>query len=394
MMQGMEQRVLTWWRFAILIGGALPMALQGAPGDCADISGRLFTDIELRDGLGSFGDDALSESWEVACPAGVSPCPLPVGSSYTPVLSGPYSVTYHKTTTTGSDQCDYTLHVGARGLQTDLRWEWYLGTATVDLDLHLHKPGDTQPWGGARGNAVDCAWDNCTVNNYSFGTGVDWFNGVVPPDPVDWYLDPIFEENVCYFAPRGVGQEWQSIGMGCHNPRLDLDNITCDPAQTDPNQSDYCHAETNNIDFPPRDQWIRLGAHYYYNSGQSYDVHPKLRVFCDAALVSTLGDATDDTTGFGQEVTFHPADGTSASTNLFWLAADVLFPSDPPVDGPSCIVRPIYADIQRSPYLTTADIVTSSFGPPYPAVPDAAGQALFADDFESGDTSAWSGAFP
>src|SRR6185436_18439117 len=109
------------------------------------------------------------------------------------------------------------------------------------------------------------------------------------PDPVNWYLDPTFAKNTCYFAPRGVGDEWQALGQGCHNPRLDLDDITCDPSISDPNDFDFCAPENVNVDFPPKSVWTRVAAHYYSSHGFSYAVHPTVKIFCDGALAAELG---------------------------------------------------------------------------------------------------------
>jgi hypothetical protein len=233
----------------------------------------------------------------------------------------------------------------------------------VDLDLHVHKPQDTTVWGGSHGTPVDCAWDNCVFHDFvpQSANAPNWFNGVAPPDPVSWYLDPILERNTCYFAPRGVGALWQSNGQGCHNPRLDLDNITCSPSVVDVNNSSFCAPENINIDYPPKDQWIRIGVHYYSNHSVTYDVHPRIRVFCNAAQVAELGPS-----GYNTPVTFHPADGTNPSTNAFWLVADVRFLSDQCVDQ-KCEVKTLYYDEgQQTALLTTVPMVQGSYGPPYP----------------------------
>ncbi|MEZ4438386.1 MAG: hypothetical protein R3B72_04825 [Polyangiaceae bacterium] len=331
---------------------------------CHPIQSAPFVTADLKNGTGTFSNDAISETFTVACPPGVSPCPAPNGNLFQPLQSGEYTVTYDKTTANGMDQCTFPLFVGAPGLRVELQWEWdpNLGSDTVDLDLHVHKPMDTTPWGGSAGNAVDCAYNNCTAFNCGLGLGPAWFNGVAPPDPVQWYLDPVFENNTCYFGPKGNGAEWQGFGLGCHNPRLDIDNVFCDPTVTDPQNGSFCNPENINIDFPPKNQWTRIGVHYYSEHSQTYPVHPVVKVFCDGQLAAELGNQ-----GFYSPeapITFNATDGSTR----FWLVADVLFPDDECNVG--CVVEPLYIDpVAKTPILTTTDIVTQSYGPPYPPIP-------------------------
>jgi hypothetical protein len=260
-------------------------------------------------------------------------------------------------------------------LRVELTWEWIVGQGsdTVDLDLHLHKPNDTSPWGGSSGNANDCAYDNCTAFAFnplfpSFNAP-NWFGNGAPPTPVNWYLSPIPEENTCYYGPKGNGAQWQSIGMGCHNPRLDIDNVFCDPAITDPQNGDFCNPENINIDYPPDNQWTRIGVNYYSSHSQSYNVYPVVKVFCDGALAAELGPAGS----FGSNpVTFTPNMGASfGAANAFWLVADVAFlPADECRQTSPCVVQPLYFDPnQNTPYIQTVGTVTGSFGPAYPPPP-------------------------
>jgi hypothetical protein len=173
----------------------------------------------------------------------------------------------------------------------------------------------------------------------------------------------VYEKNTCYYGPKGNGAEWQAIGMGCHNPRLDSDNISCDPTVLDPQNGSFCNPENINIDYPPKDQWTRVGVHYYSEHGQTYNVHPHVRIFCHGRLAAELGN-----TGYytpSSAVTFLPSDGSER----FWLVADVLFRDDK-CDEQVCYVQPIYYDpATKTPLLTTSTIVTQTYGPPYPPLP-------------------------
>jgi hypothetical protein len=174
--------------------------------------------------------------------------------------------------------------------------------------------------------------------------------------------------NTCYFAPRGVGAKWKDLGLGCHNPRLDLDNRECDVNVTDPNNTSFCAPENINIDFPPNDQWIRIGVYYYTNNALTYDVHPDIKIFCNGALAGQLGSA-----GYyapkEAPITFSPFDGQETPVgHRFWIVADVAFKHDQCTD--TCIVKPIYSDkAAKTPFFTNAEAASSIFAPGYPPPP-------------------------
>jgi len=357
--------------------------------ECHDIGGFKYVELDLSDGVGSPESPNQTEVWTVTCPDGATPCPQATGSLYTPYHNGEHGVDYvlYDVSEGIIEQCSYHLNVGPPGFQAELEWEWdvALGPSTVDLDIHLHQPSSTEPWGGDSGTLADCAWDNCRAWDFDPASpdplAPHWFSGIAPPDPMNWYLSPVFEENTCIFMPQG-GSEWQMIGLGCHNPRLSLDNVTCNPFVTDPNDADFCHLETVNIDFMPLNEWTRVGVHYYSNQGQTYDVHPKVKFYCHRKLVVELGDQTTSTMGFSEEVTFTPSD----SGDLFWIVADVLFLEHPQTSEGVCIVRPLFSNSLRSPYFTTVSVAQTTIGPSYAEVPIP----LFWDSFDTGDTSAWS----
>lgn len=351
------------------VGGvhATDLCFQGSVG-CHAIQSPPFVTANLSDGLGNFGLDAVTATYDVACPAGVTPCPTPSANSYTPLQSGEYTVTYTKTLADNStEECTYPLFVGAPGLRVELTWEWdeALGPDTVDLDLHVHEPNAVSAWF----NSADCYFSNCTAYNFDplfpNPSAPNWFaSSGMPPTPINWWNDPITENNTCYFGPNGSGADWQSYNMGCHNPRLDSDNVYCTPGITDPNDSSFCNPENINIDYPPGNEWTRIGVHYWSNHGETYDVHPVVRIFCDGKLSAELGE-----TGFDAPITFTPAMGSSPEA--FWLVADVMFfPPDECSDSPSCVVQPLFEDEQAlTPLISSDTAVTAGWvGPNYPPV--------------------------
>ncbi|APR88635.1 Hypothetical protein A7982_13984 [Minicystis rosea] len=343
---------------------------------CHAISAVPFASVDLTKGTGNFSSNAVpgSEVYSVTCPAGVSPCPMVTGSTFNPLVSGEYEVTYTKQIEDNSTvSCTFPLIVGARGLRIELDWEHDLGGSGVDLDLHLHQPLSTAPWSfGFGGNPAECMYGNCVADDFSGSGGPTWFsNTATPPDPVNWYLDPSFDNNTCYFAPHGHGQEWQDIGMGCHSPRLDMDNITCNPSVTDSTDSDFCAPENINIDFPPKSKWMRVGVHYFGNHGVSYNVHPRVRIYCDGQLAAELGPSGYYTSA--SAVTFDPShgdEGDEGDKRIFWAVADVAFLEKGECSTQTCVVQPLFGDdTKKTPLFTFTETASAHFGPAYPPAP-------------------------
>jgi hypothetical protein len=344
---------------------------------CHAITTTPFADVHLQTGTGQFSANAVagSESYAVQCPAGVSQCPAVVPlDEFEPLQSGQYTVTYTKSVAgvQGPMSCTYPLIVGAPGLRVELSWEHTTADMGVDLDLHLHEPLDPGPWGVSPSVPQDCCWSNCKLDSLmppQAQSSPHWFpDANVVPQPVNWDNTAIPANNTCYNIPRGIGMAWQTLGIGCHNPRLDIDNIQCDFSVTDPSSPDFCTPENINVDYPPTGQWFRVGVHYYYNHGRTYDVHPEIKVFCNGALSADLGPQ-----GFSMPaapVTFTPADGVgTGSGNIFWVVADVAFTSDT-CGNSTCTVQPVYADpTNLTPYLTLDTSATAAFAPAWPPPP-------------------------
>jgi hypothetical protein len=164
-----------------------------------------------------------------------------------------------------------------------------------------------------------------------------------------------------------MGERWQRAGQGCHNPRLDLDNVACDPKVEDPDSAAFCAPENVNIDYPPAGAWFRIAVHYYSNRDLDYDVHPRVKVYCDGALAGELGPRGY----FDPEapVALTADEGARFLGNAFWIVADVaLTRSD--CGASSCAVRPIYRNAAAKTPLLTDDVSAElSVGPAYPPPP-------------------------
>jgi hypothetical protein len=388
--------------------------------------------VDLKAGTGNFSANAVpgSESFTVECPMGVSQCPAVVPPQFfSEIQSGEYTVTYAKTVAgdPSPQSCTFPLFIGDRGLRIELSWEHFNSDDGVDLDLHVHQPscagageacgkgGDccagacnagvcgplgckangatctlpgqccsglcvagacagapVPPWAISPGRPQDCTWSSCKIDQVQFNDMVvpNWFPAGAQPDPCGWDIQtsPLSLDNTCYNDPRGVGADWQSLAKGCHNPRLDIDNIQCNFTVTDPTDPDWCGPENVNVDYPPLGQWFRMGVHYYYNHGRGYDVHPEIKIFCNGALSADLGPHSFYVPE--SPVTFEPGDGDgTGSGNRFWLAADVAFVEDM-CGNVSCVVQPLYDDpTSKTPLFTLDTTATATFSPAWPPAP-------------------------
>src|SRR5690606_28889487 len=125
------------------------------------------------------------------------------------------------------------------------------------------------------------------------------------------------------------------------------------PGVTDPANGSFCAPENTNIDFPPHDQWTRIGVVHYSGSSQ----RPTLKVFCDGALKAVLGPE-----GFNAPVQLSSS-GDALKKGMS-LAADVAFVEDE-CSG-ECVVTPMYAaPVAKTPFIKTEPVA----GPPFAPAP-------------------------
>jgi hypothetical protein len=343
---------------------------------CHAISAIPGAPVHLKTGTGTFSQDAIpgSEKFIVTCPSGVSQCPSAQPPDvFSEIQSGQYTVLYSKMVQGDPNpkNCTFPLFIGDRGLRVELSWEHTIADMGVDLDLHLHQPMNTLPWGVSPGEPQDCTWSSCKIDQIMANdvSVPHWFTGMQPM-PCEWDIETNATSlnNSCYNDPRGVGLEWDTLGKGCHNPRSDIDNIQCDYTITNPDSPMWCGPENVNVDYPTTYQWFRIGVHYYYNHGRTYNVHPEIKIFCNGALSGDLGPHNY----YNPEtpVTFEPADGVGTGTgNRFWIVADVAFVNDS-CGNATCLVQPIYSDpTNKTPFFTIDTAAIATFAPPGPPPP-------------------------
>ncbi len=223
-------------------------------------------------------------------------------------LSGDYTVTMTVTIPGGTTfTCTFIVQVRAPGLRVELCWDT---TGQDDLDLWLHDPRNTNPF-GAHTNTDTCAWYNC-------------------PNPVFPGLDLCSSNrsrNISwgYADVPGVACR-QPDGTACHSPRLDIDNINCPGVP-----------ENINVDAPTDGQNFRVAVNYYgAGFGTGHTVHPMVNIYCGGALQATYGGADAHGMHFGAS----PVDGFNTpgadATGSFWRVTDVtMHPS-------TCDLHPIH----------------------------------------------------
>lgn len=239
---------------------------------------------------------------------------------FTPTLSGDYTVTLTIVAASGEVlECTFIIHIGGPGLRVELCWDT---TGTADIDLHVHNSGTTTPWftttpTGSTVNPDDCYYRNC--KGTVFGERVDW--GPAYP------TSPLTE---CQNGPDGP--DWISYGA-CHNPRLDVDNI-----------STAGIPENINVDNPLDGATYRTMVHYY---GGSATTHPLVNIYCGGTLLGTYGQAPDTVSGFNG--------GGGFGGGPMWRVVDTTTHVDAMGDTTGCTLTPLNPPGMTTGYWVTYD---------------------------------------
>ncbi len=301
-----------------------------APGDPRIADQPPYTDVALPGGQ-FFSDQAQSWSWTIDG----GPCDRlfktttgsPPVQSFTLTgahsenasvhytLSGDYTVTMTVVDKQGMSQsCTWVQHIVGPGLRFELCWDQ---TGSVDLDLHVHQPGNTTGWFSS---TADCYYDDCAAWDYN-GLMSKW----------GYSISPIAE---CIGSPDGP--DWQANLMGCANPRLDIDDI-----------ADVGVPENINIDKPQNGQTFRAMVHDYAQSGIKGDQHPLVNVYCAGKLMATYGQSPNQLVGFNK--------GGGDSKGSMWRVADVTVATDASGNTTSCTVNALHPANMTTGYWTTVD---------------------------------------
>lgn len=286
-------------------------------------------------------------TWSVACPEGVSPCPAPADPSASTLRiafprAGIYRATLTLTRGSRTEACAFPIYVQGRGLRVELDWDRKGGIDApgVDLDLHV-APIDRRRVDSFRWfTPNDCYYLTCKAP----GGTVQW--GV---DAQDTRFAPTTSAEACAGSPPPWGERWVAAGR-CWNPRLDVDNITCDPTVADARSPRFCFPENAAVDDPASDVTFRVMVNFFQDHGVCADadarndvVHPVLAFHCGGIQRAAVGSADDGI------VSMRCADNPGVgSANWSWLAADVRFMHN--ACGLSdCRVTPLRAPVGRFP---------------------------------------------
>lgn len=231
-------------------------------------------------------------------------------------------------------ECTLKVQVRWPGLRAELCWDT-VGTGTNhDVDLHLARLQGTScnashGWFvsacGSAPSSDDCYYScasGCRTGNNGFCGGAapapGWGYGASPSE-----------------ACHGWGS-LREVQQTCDNPRLDRDNISCDPNVTDPtNAGNFCGPENINLDDPNDGDMFAVGVHYYYGN----DAHPHVNIYCNGERKLAFGydPTTSPATTFPHLLTGWNSGGVPTGGD-FWSVARVTWsPNDPDV----CKIEPI-----------------------------------------------------
>ncbi|MEZ4409876.1 MAG: MopE-related protein [Polyangiales bacterium] len=233
--------------------------------------GRPFAAYGLR-GEMFYTGTARSWRWEIRGGPCDAVLPRPTFTTYgldtrvaafVPTLSGDYTVTL--TVVTGDGRtltCTFVVHIVGPGMRVELCWDT---STTVDLDLYVHDPRNTDPWFDNAGmpitsvNNNSCNWSNCEANIRGTRGRVSW----------GYASSPLAN---CESGPFGAG--WRAVGS-CANPRLDIDNNLVKASGV---------PENMNVDNPRDGERFRVMVQNFTGTA----AHPVLNVYCGGRLRGTL----------------------------------------------------------------------------------------------------------
>ncbi len=186
-------------------------------------------------------------------------------------------------------ECTLKVQVRAPGVRAELCWDSVGNDSSNDVDLHMARlqgnsgcsqhgwflPCDSSP------RADDCYY------NSSSGCRSGGSPGWGYPDS---------HMAACHGWGSLRGDPGMPDTNPCTNPRLDRDNISCSPTQTDPNSypdglmNPFCGPENINLDNPNANERFAVGVQCYDCVGGNHPAtHPHLNVYCNGERKLSAG---------------------------------------------------------------------------------------------------------
>jgi hypothetical protein len=222
--------------------------------------------------------------------------------------------------------CTVKVQVRSPGIRVELCWS----PMPQDVDLHFARLQN--PRACTHGWFYTCAkddgGDDCYYDNSTGCTGFD-------TNPSRWGYAR---------SPAAACHGWgSSRQMECDNPRLDQDNIDCDPNVSDPMDTEkFCSPENINIDNPKMGDKFAVGVHFYDGTTP---VHPHVNLYCNGERKLAFG-----------------LDGTSVPPNNnpilrksnqddggdLWEVATVEAKVDPAGALQDCVITPVHSKIPKA----------------------------------------------
>ena len=236
-------------------------------------------------------------------------------------------------------ECTVKVQVRAPGIRAEACWT----PMPNDVDLHfarLQNPdpctspmaaGDAGAPAPAHGWFQTCRTDERGDDCYYLSTsGCTGFGS----NPSAWGY-----AQSSYSACHGWGSRRDPAAQ-CDNPRLDFDNIGCNPLQNNPNGflglTDFCGAENINLDNPKNGERFAIGVHAY---SISQETRAHVNIYCNGERRLSLGH--------------NPATGVdpprlsesvgSQNGGDFWEVATVEAIVDASGNMTDCVIDPVHS---------------------------------------------------
>jgi hypothetical protein len=190
-------------------------------------------------------------------------------------LSGDYTVQGEFDLNGQHYVCTQKVQVRAPGVRAELCWDSVGGITGGGNDIDLH-------FARLQGNTcTNKGWDDTCQTGTNL-VDEDCYYGSCQFDALDWgYTDSAVT------ACHGWGSKQQMAT--CNNPRLDRDNITCDPSISDLLDDTFCGPENINLDNPNDNEKFIIGVNHYANHGGTANAKLHVNVYCNGARVLSAG---------------------------------------------------------------------------------------------------------